>query len=177
MYASWIQTWLVYMIFALVINHKPLKKCLLRFNSLLTPCTLSMSLIYSPPQKVVDKPCDVREPVSGTLGIVSVVFGLLIPFLLGIKLSLHLKFKYIWQKCQRRFSLVLIRVMDSTVSKDIYKAILQNLDQIRETCDIFIFAGPVAASVTHFTLNVLQPMWAVPSLDKAREFMKSLHIF
>ena len=34
-------------------------------------------------KKVVDKPCDVREPVSGTLGIVSLVFGLIIPFLLG----------------------------------------------------------------------------------------------
>lgn len=34
-------------------------------------------------KKVVDKPCDVREPVSGTLGILSLVFGLLIPLLLG----------------------------------------------------------------------------------------------
>ena len=34
-------------------------------------------------KKVVDKPCDVREPVSGTLGILSLVFGLLIPFILG----------------------------------------------------------------------------------------------
>ena len=34
----------------------------------------------------------------------------------------------------------------------------------------FEFPGPVAASVTHLALNVLQPMWAVPSLDKAREY-------
>ena len=34
-------------------------------------------------KKVVDKPCDVREPVSGTLGILSLVFGLVIPLLLG----------------------------------------------------------------------------------------------
>ena len=77
----------------------------------------------------MDKPCDVREAVSGTLGIVSVVFGLLIPFLLGIKLSLHLKFRFIWEKCQHRFSLVLIRVMDST-QRYLLLDYIQNLDEI-----------------------------------------------
>ena len=33
--------------------------------------------------KVVDKPCDVREEIRGTLGYLSVVVGLIVPFVVG----------------------------------------------------------------------------------------------
>ena len=78
---------------------------------------MSIKISNFPPSEVVDKPCDVREPVSGTLGIVSVVFGLLIPFLLG-KTMFDLKFEIqiFKKKCHSRFCRVLIRVMDSTAA-------------------------------------------------------------
>ena len=33
--------------------------------------------------KVVDRPCDVREPLDHILGILSLLFGLILPFILG----------------------------------------------------------------------------------------------
>ena len=33
--------------------------------------------------KVADKPCDVREEIQGTLGYLSVIIGLIVPFVVG----------------------------------------------------------------------------------------------
>ena len=42
------------------------------------------ALLFRPSfTQVVDKPCEVREPLSSTLGCMSLVYGLLLPLVVG----------------------------------------------------------------------------------------------